>query len=409
MARAICILLWLITFSMAYGQAGRQIVIGVRDTVASKVLNEKRGLLVHLPMTEPDVFSPDQKYPVIYVLDGDGSLFYSVVAITEGLSGGSGNFMFPKMIVVGIPNTDRTRDLTPTYSTDSTVMPGFLLANSGGGEKFLSFFQRELIPHIETHYPAAPYRVIIGHSFGGLTVLNALVNHRGLFNSFVAIDPSMWWDNLRYSQALKTALRQGTFANKALYVAIANSMEKKFTLQTVTKDQTAATLPIRSILDFDKFLKENPKPGLAYRSKFYPDYDHGGVPLVAIYDALPFVFDFFTLNFPFSTFFNPTYKDDGLLINHYQKVSARMGYTVSPPGELVNALAHQLMGTRQFDRAYKLLQLNIDNYPKSYMPYSAMAEYFELKGDKRKAREYYLKSVEIKPLPETKAKLDNLK
>jgi uncharacterized protein len=242
MKRIQCFFPFLFAAILTYGQGNKQIVIGVRDTIFSKVLDEKRTLLVHLPLTEPDVFAPGQKYPVVYVLEGE-SLFYSVVAISEQLSGGSGNYMYPKMIVVGIMNTDRTRDLTPTHSTNSTVMPSFLLSNSGGGEKFLSFFRNELIPHIDSTYAAAPFRVIIGHSFGGLTAIHALMKHQGLFNSVVAIDPSMWWDNQKFLEASKAALLKNSYAGYSLFMAIANSMSKNLTLQTAPKTKRRAALP----------------------------------------------------------------------------------------------------------------------------------------------------------------------
>lgn len=234
------------------------------------------------------------------------------------------------MIVVGITNTNRVKDLTPTHSTDGTVMPSFLLETSGGGQNFTTFLEKELIPYIDSNYPSAPYRVIIGHSLGGLTVINNLINQDRLFNSYVAIDPSLWWDNLNFLKQSKEKFQGVKFNNSPLFVAVANTMDKKLTLQTVTKDINPKSLPIRSILDFDKFVKENSKD-LIYKSKYYSDYDHGSVPLVAAYDALPFIFNFYALDFPFRDFFDPNYKNDGILINHYNKVSKIMGYKVSPP------------------------------------------------------------------------------
>lgn len=88
----------------------------------------------------------------------------------------------PEMIVVGIMSKDRGCDLTPTHSIlgrDGTVDPDF--ENSGGGEKFTSFIQKELMPYMESHYNTQPYRMFVGHSLGGLCVLNSLVDHPGRY------------------------------------------------------------------------------------------------------------------------------------------------------------------------------------------------------------------------------------
>lgn len=87
------------------------------------------------------------------------------------------------MIVVGIPNTDRIRDLTPTHV--NAALPytdSLMLKTTGGGERFVLFIEKELMPHIDSLYPAQPYKILTGHSFGGLTVINVAINHTKLFN-----------------------------------------------------------------------------------------------------------------------------------------------------------------------------------------------------------------------------------
>jgi len=95
----------------------------------------------------------------------------------------NGNTIFPEMIIVGIPIKDRFRDLTP--SCDSSISQ-----TSGGYNNFISFVEKELFPYINSTYPTAPYKIFIGHSLGGLTVVNTLMKFPGLFDSYIAIDPS---------------------------------------------------------------------------------------------------------------------------------------------------------------------------------------------------------------------------
>jgi predicted alpha/beta superfamily hydrolase len=108
------------------------------------------------------------------------------------------NMGFPQMILIGITNTDRTRDLTPSNALIYSDMPdNNFYKTSGGGEKFTSFIEKELIPHVDSLYPTAPYRLLIEHSFGGLFCVNTLLNHAELFNGYIVIDPSMDWDNMK--------------------------------------------------------------------------------------------------------------------------------------------------------------------------------------------------------------------
>jgi predicted alpha/beta superfamily hydrolase len=111
------------------------------------------------------------RYPVVYLLDADAH-FESVVGMIRQLSEINGNTNCPAMIVVAIPNTDRTRDLTPTHIvSDLPNMYSNFSKNTGGGENFVAFMEKELMPHIDSVYPTQPYRLLIGHSFGGLTVI----------------------------------------------------------------------------------------------------------------------------------------------------------------------------------------------------------------------------------------------
>src|SRR5450755_1302956 len=106
-------LLIALTFSIK-AQRENKIVIGTIDSINSRILNEQRKVWVYVPNSGSNDFYSKQRYPVVYLLDGDAH-FYSVVGMIQQLSSVNGNTICPQMIVVGIPNTDRTRDLTPTH------------------------------------------------------------------------------------------------------------------------------------------------------------------------------------------------------------------------------------------------------------------------------------------------------
>jgi len=393
-----------------HAQINNTIVIGKADAVYSSILKENRKVWVHVPDTiSPDGIFAKQHYPVVYLLDGDEMNFATVASMIQQAGGGGGNISFPQMIVVGIPNTDRTRDLTPTHVSSAPMLDSMSAAHSGGGENFISFIQNELIPHIDSIYPTAPYRLLIGHSFGGLLAIHTLVNHTGLFNSYVAIDPSMFWDNQKLLKQTKEVLEKNNFEGRSLFLAVANTMAKGMDTLQVQKDNDMMSLHIRSILQLGHSLDANKNNKLSLNWKYYPDYDHGSVPLIAEYDAMRSIFSFYNFNFPFGEFFNPSFKGDTLLAAHYKTLSRQMGYKISPPEQLINALGYQLKGSKQFDRATYFFKMNIDNYPGSFNAYDSMGDLYDAMGDKEKAVVYYSKALTLRDFPDTRKKLEKLK
>src|SRR5882757_5861099 len=105
-----------ISLLLADAQQNKAVVIGSVDSIHSQILKEQRKFWVHLPASARDSLHPKKKYPVVYLLDGDWN-FTGVVGMIDLLNSVNGNSFFPEMIVVGILNTDRTRDLTPTHVT----------------------------------------------------------------------------------------------------------------------------------------------------------------------------------------------------------------------------------------------------------------------------------------------------
>ncbi|WP_185956502.1 alpha/beta hydrolase [Changchengzhania lutea] len=227
------------------------IIMGTVDSIQSKTLNELRKIWVHVPNAGNNT---TEKYPVVYLLDGYAH-FASVTGMIQQLSSINGNTIVPKMIVVGIPNTNRMRDLTPVAEINAGDKTDE--SHSGGGEQFMDFLETELIPYIEEKYPTAPYKMYIGHSLGGLTVINTLLKRPELFSSYLAIDPSLWWADSFTLNESKIILNEKDFLEKSLFVGIANTMDPKMDLNSVKKDTTQTTQHIRDILEFSKNVVPN--------------------------------------------------------------------------------------------------------------------------------------------------------
>src|ERR1700733_10035968 len=269
------------TFYCFGQQKDNRITIGKVDTVYSNILKEKRIIYVHVPKGDQN-----GHYPVLYILDGDEH-FESAVAMDEQFRPG----LLPDMIVIGITNTNRERDLTPTHVQPYALLNAGESKQSGGGENFMAFMERELIPYVDAHYPTTAYRVFSGHSLGGLTLLNAFFNHTGLFNAYIAVDPSLWWDGRRWIEQNEKRLPQMNLNNKALFVAIANNFPPGMDTLSVLKDTSISTSFSRSVLGFVRALRDSHPAGLNWSSKFYPNEWHGSVELNAEYDALRYLFD----------------------------------------------------------------------------------------------------------------------
>lgn len=214
----ICILI--LMPGMSQGQtkkASRQktansISIGLTEEITSSVLSEKRVLNIYLP----DDYNPADttRYPVIYLLDGGvDEDFVHVVGLVKFNTQPWVNRM-PKSIVVGITNTDRRRDMTfpTTVKSDKEKYP-----TTGGSTLFISFIETELIPYIQGHYATNSSKTIIGESLGGLLATEILFKKPYLFDKYIIISPSLWWDNgslLRQQMALSAtqpALKTGVY------------------------------------------------------------------------------------------------------------------------------------------------------------------------------------------------------
>ncbi|HEY9002297.1 MAG TPA: alpha/beta hydrolase-fold protein [Mucilaginibacter sp.] len=384
----------------AYAQKDNRIVIGTVDTIYSKVLNEKRAIRVHIPEG-----GKNQRYPVLYLFDGEDH-FQSAVAISEQMSG-----LIPPMIVVGIDNMGhsfRERDLTPTKVNPSAIVNAGDAKLSGGGENFFSFIEKELIPYIDSKYPTASYRMISGHSLGGLAVVNAFFNHTNLFNTYIALDPSIWWDQQRWVKKQEGEISKRDLKNKSLFVGIANNIPPGMDTISVLKDTNVTIAAVtKAVLPFVDFLRENKPAGLRWSSKFFPNETHGTVELISEYEALRFLFDFY----PFRTSQfsgHPELNEDSVLAAHYNMVSEKMGYTVFPTENSVNELAYSCMGNHKMAVAYKLFIRNTQMYPNSSNAFDSLGDYYIAAGEKQKAIEAFRKALSLQEVPDTRQKLNVL-
>ncbi|GAB2538520.1 alpha/beta hydrolase [Spirosoma aerophilum] len=191
--------------------------LGLIETISSKELGETRTLNIYLP----DGYSKDSlaNYPVIFLLDGSADEDFIHISGLVQYANFSWVNLLPKSIVVGISNVDRRRDFTypTTIEKDKKDFP-----TTGHSTKFIAFIENELQPFIRKKYSTNPNRMIIGQSLGGLLATEILFKKPWLFNQYVIISPSLWWDD-ESLLTVKPAFLQPDFRQKiTAFVGVGN-------------------------------------------------------------------------------------------------------------------------------------------------------------------------------------------
>ncbi len=263
----------------AFGQAGKSdaanspkpFVLGVIDEIRSEVLSETRILNIYLP----EGYTPNDtaRYPVIYLLDGSADEdFIHVVGLVQ-----FNNFSWinrvPKSIVVGIANVDRKRDFTypTTLNEDKKRYP-----TAGHSHQFIAFLEKELQPFIEKKYKTNASKMLIGQSLAGLLATEILLKQPTLFNKYLIISPSLWWDNgslLRQS----SVLLQDNFLQKTdIYIGVGK--------EGLTPGDIPHVMEVDAHLLTDK-LKQTKSKSVKVHLDYLPQEDHATITHQAVFNA----------------------------------------------------------------------------------------------------------------------------
>lgn len=266
----------------------------------------------------------------------------------------------PDMIIVGIQNTNRTRDLTPT-NTDR--------AGSGGGDRFLDFIQKEVMPLVEKNYRTEPFRVFAGHSLGGLLAVYALISRPELFDAYVAASPVLQWDKDFVINLAKEKFKTRSELKKTVYIGLGD--EPSY---------------IQGFDSFRSLLKSSSPKGLVYEFQQFPTDNHASVVLPAYYAGLRKTF----VGWPSPQ--NGTVAD---LEDHYKKLSARFGYRVLVPEAQMNQAGYQLLTSNRISEAIAVFEKNVEFYPESANCHDSLAEAYEKSGQLKKARDSYEKAYRM--------------
>ena len=346
--------------NMSFAQESEQnYIIGKAIKIKSTVLDEERTILVNLP---DDYDVSQRKYPVLFLLDGDAH-FHHVTGIVHFFTTRN---MIPPLIVIALPNVDRTRDFSPTIVEQRP--------NSGGADKFLEFFQEELIPFVDSHYRTHPYRIIVGHSLGGVFAIYALLTQPDIFNAYIAISPSLGYDNDLLLKKAPVILEKSPELKKFLFMTVGN--EPRY---------------IPRLEAFSKILEEKAPKGLEWKYTYMEKEDHVSVTHRSIYDGLEALYIDWRVS--------ESLIQKGLdgIQEHYKALSEKFGYEIPVLPRVYNLLGYDLIQKKKINEAIEVFELCIKAYPLYWYAYSNLGYCHMLEGNKELAIKNLEKALELNP------------
>ena len=326
----LCFGIALISTSSAQDNS-KPIVIGEELKIYSDTLNEERTILVGKPTSYEQ---GDESYPIMIVLDGSAHFHYTT-GITKYLAG---NQFIPELLVISVQNTDRNRDLTPP-SQVQREMEG--LPTQGGAENFQTFIADELLPWVEENYRTRPYKILVGHSFGGLFAINSLVTRPEIFDAYIAISPSLQWNDQRLVDRAETFFENTEKLDASLFMTVGN--EGNGLLGGVRK--------LSGVLD------EKSPSGFEWHFEHMPMETHNSVPQRSTYQGLEFVFANWYLRNP-----DEFYSKFGMgaIEQFYARGDKKYGYERGVPASTLLNIVARLANSGEIDEATDLLLLHKD-------------------------------------------------
>lgn len=347
------------------------IILGQSASIQSAVLSVERPLLIYTPQGYDQ---SAEAYPVLYLLDGQNH-FLHASGVTQFLSRVGG---MPEMIVVGVGNipgpNGRGHNMTPPVTGSDPDRP-----NAGGGSDFLSFLRDELQPWVEGRYRTAPFRVLVGHSLGGLFVTQVLIEDPHAFQGYISISPSLWWDEGRYVTGATAIFEDRPDLKGALYMTMGNEGGAML----------AGAWSLTSILE------TSAPESFRWKWTHMPEETHGSIPHRSLYDGLEWLFDGWGP--PNVNALALLEAEEGLLEldAHYSDLSERLGYEVKIPERVLDRLASLWLQDGRFEEGVRGLERNRELHPGSARVFNRLGDVYRFTCRWEESRENYAKAYQM--------------
>jgi predicted alpha/beta superfamily hydrolase len=273
----ILILFFLSKSALGQQASNKPFVLGVIDEIQSAALAEKRILNIYLP--EGYNKSDTTRYPVVYLLDGSADEDFIHISGLFQFNSFSWINRVPRSIIVGIANVDRKRDFTypTTVETDRKKLP-----TTGHSDKFISFLEKELQPFIEKNYRTNASKMLIGQSLAGLLAAEVLIKKPALFNKYIIISPSLWWDKGSLLKQSSEILEEKYSRKTDIYIGVGKE-------GLVSPVAAPGDMPHVMEVDANVFadkLKYGKSKNVHVYFDYLPQENHGTITHQAVFNAL---------------------------------------------------------------------------------------------------------------------------
>lgn len=350
-------------------------------TIHSKIVDHQYSYEVALP--KGYIAHDNQRYPVLYLLEGNTHLDHTK-ASAQYLTGVDA---MPKIIIVSITNKYRLRDFTPSRDAGHP-------AETGGGKAFQQFLIKELIPTIAKNYSVSGYRMLAGHSLGGLFVIDTMIEHNDVFDAYFAYSPSLWWNEKRL---LKNLMLDKSPLNKLkgmAYFSLANEKGKQLT----------------SYNGFVQLLASVDNTDFSWTDERLDKEDHMTTPLASQVNAFRVAFADWLLTF------DQVVENPSLYQAFYLSQNKKYGMTNIAPewliGQPTQHLLHQLKDKK---KGREGADIHLKMFPNSLWAYKGKADSLYIDGKQKQAVEYMQKAVKMAKdkqdsyLSDLESRLDKMK
>ncbi len=314
--------------------------LGKQTTLKSSFLSENVKLIIYLP---ENYHKSDKKYSVFYLLDG-GFFINQAASAVQFLSNCPyiSQSLIPEFIIIGIESSDRNRDFTPTHMP---IYEDMEFPTSGGANTFYNFLKKELMPFVEKEYRTKPHRVLAGWSLGGLFTIHTYLTHSDDFSAYLAISPSLWWDNQIVVKQTESLITAQKLPDKKLIVTL-GSLERG----DMPKSVKDSFLPL--------MINASCK-NTQFRYIEIQNEGHNTTPFLGLYEGLKSLY--YNWSFPQDILNNNSDSAD----TYSLKLAKECGYTGNDTDESYDFLIKLAVLQGKYDESLKIAKYLTKKYPKS--------------------------------------------